>query len=43
MHNKYTIKELWDIILEQPLVEAEKRHKEQLKVKKESKNASKKS
>lgn len=28
---KPTIQELWKIILEQPLIEAEKRHKEKLK------------
>ena len=46
MHDKYTIKELWDIILNQPLVEAKRRHKERLRNKKErlnDKNSNRKS
>lgn len=31
MHDKYTMQELWNIVLNQPLIEAEKRHKEELK------------
>ena len=34
--NKYTIQELWKIVLEHPLIEAEKEHKEELKKIKEN-------
>lgn len=33
--SKYTIQELWKIVLEHPLIEAEKEHKERLKKDKE--------
>lgn len=35
--DKRTLQELWKAVLEQPLIEAEKRHKEKLKLKREQK------